>query len=360
MTQTTTTAASTFPRTIGMDLGSRTSSFCTVDPSGKRLQEGDLKTTKLEMEAFFKSQPTSRVVIEASSPSRWIAELAASSQHEVVVANPREFRLICESHRKTDRNDARILADFGQFRPHLLRPIKLRGLQCQIARCTLAVRSHAVRQRTFLISLIRSQVRNLGESLSDCSAATFHKKAPARIPEILRPALEPLFTVLQAVTEAVALYDREIDRLCREDFPETAILTQVVGVGPNTSLSFVATIEDPERFAKSRDVGAYVGLVSKSRSSGSKNPQLRISKRGDKDLRRLLVSAATYIVGPRAGDCDLRRFGERLQARGGQASKAKARIAVARKLAVLLHRLWISGEVYQPLRNHPEMETIAQ
>ena len=156
----------TFPRTIGMDLGSRTSSVCIVDPAGERVREGVLKTTKVEMAAFFEEQPASRLVIEASGPSRWIAELAKSKGHEVVVANPREFRLISESHRKTDRNDARILADFGQFRPGLLHPIKLRGVKCQIARSTLAARAHVVRQRTLLINLVRAQVQNFGESLS--------------------------------------------------------------------------------------------------------------------------------------------------------------------------------------------------
>jgi len=343
----------TFPRTIGMDLGSRSSSFCIVDPAGERVREGALKTTKLEMRAFLNAEPASRVVIEASGTSRWIAELAESCGHEVIVANPREFRLICESHRKTDRNDARILAGFGQFRPQLLHPIKLRGLKCQLARATVAARAHVVRQRTLLINLIRAQVRNLGESLSSCSAATFHKTALDRIPSDLLPALEPLFALLQLAAATIAKYDEEIGRQCNEEFPETALLTQVSGVGPNTALSLVATIEDPSRFPRSRDVGAYVGLVSKSRSSGSKNPELRISKRGDKSLRRLLVTAATYIMGPRAKDSDLRRYGERIAARGGQASRSKARIAVARKLSVLLHRLWITGEEYEPLRNHP-------
>lgn len=132
------------------------------------------------------------------------------------------------------------------------------------------------------------------------------------------------------------------------------MLRQVDGVGSNTSLDLVATVEDPARFPKSRAVGAYVGLVSKSRSSGSREPQLRISKRGDKALRRLLVNAATYITGPRGKDSDLKRYGERLMARGGQAAKGKARIAVARKLSVLLHRLWVTGETYEPLRNNPQ------
>jgi transposase len=347
----TNTNSTTYPRTIGMDLGARKSSFCIVDPSGDRIGEGDVMTSREEMRPFFESEPISRVVIEASGPSRWIAELAQSFGHEVIVANPREFRLICESHRKSDRNDARILADFGQFRPQLLHPIKLRGLKCHIARSALAARAHVVRQRTLLVNLIRAQVRNLGESLSACSVATFHKKAPKLIPAELRPALRPLFDILKCVNNTIAKYDLEIDRLCKQEFPETGVLTQVVGVGPNTALSFAATIEDPNRFANSRDVGAYVGLVSRSYSSGSKDPQLGISKRGDKDLRRLLVIAATYIL-TRGKDSDLKRYGERIRERGDQASRAKARIAVARKLSVLLHRLWISGEVYEPLRNH--------
>ena len=350
------TTKSTFPRTIGMDLGNRSTSYCIVDSSGDHIREAELKTTTESMGEFLSSEPPSRVVIEASGPSRWVAELAAKHGHKVIVANPREFKLICASHRKTDRNDARILADFGQFRPQLLRPIKLRGLKCQLARGILISRSHAVGQRTVLINLIRAQVRNLGESLSDCSARVFHKTALARIPVALRPTVEPLFSVLNSITEAIATYDEEIKRMCEEDFKETATLLQVNGVGPNTALAFVATIEDPSRFPKSRDVGAYVGLVSKSRSSGSKDPQLRISKRGDKTLRRLLVTAATYICGPRSSDSDLKRFGKRLQDRGGQTARAKARIAVARKLSVLLHRLLITGEVYEPLRNSGQAE----
>ena len=341
----------TFPRTIGMDLGSRKTAVCILSPEGGQLHESTISTTKPEMLTFFQAQPKSRVVMEASGPSRWIAELASSCGHEVIVANPREFRLICESHHKTDRNDARILAEFGQFRPHMLHPIKLRGLKCQIARSTMAARSHAVGERTKLISFIRAQVRNLGESLSECSAANFHKTAPAQIPDVLRPALSPLLKQLQCITEVVASYDEEVDRLCKDEFPETAMLTQVTGVGPNTALSLVTTIEDPARFKKSRDLGPYVGLVSKSRSSGDKNPQLGISKRGDKMSRRLLVNAATYVMGPRGKDCDLKRYGLRLAGRGGQAAKAKARIAVARKLGILLHRLWVTGEVYEPLRN---------
>lgn len=106
-----------------MDLGSKQSAYCIVSPTSERLEEADLRTDKKSMRAFFKAQKTSRVVVEASAPSQWIAELAAAHAHEVVVANPREFKRISYSHRKADQNDARVLADFGQFRPQLLKQL---------------------------------------------------------------------------------------------------------------------------------------------------------------------------------------------------------------------------------------------
>lgn len=342
----------TFPRTIGMDLGSYPSSYCILDPFSQVLLEGEIRTTRTEVTAFLAAQPASRVVIEASSPSRWIAEASISLGHEVVVGNPREFRLIAECHDKSDRKDSRILAEFGQFRPHLLKPIQLRGVSCQIARATLSARAQLVSTRTALINMVRSYVRCLGESLPSGTAPyAFHRRMRNEVPQALRTAVDPLFDVLETIEASVKALDQEIERLGKEEFPETKLMRQVSGVGPNTSLAFAATIEDPTRFPDSRDVGPYAGLVPKSRKSGKRAPELRISKRGDADLRRLLVNAATYIIGPLGPDSDLKRFAKRLSDRGGQVARGKARIAVARKLAVLLHRLWISGRAYEPLRN---------
>jgi len=338
------------PRTIGMDLGARKSSYCTLDSTGKLIKQGTLVSSMPELAEFFGSQPKSRLVIEASGPCRWVSELAESLGHEVVVANPREFRLICDSHRKCDRNDARILADFGQIRPRLLHPVKLRGLQSQLVRTALMARAHLVHQRTLAINFIRAQVRNLGQEVPSCSAAAFHKVVQGALPEVLRPILEPMLEVLTLTSEQIKVYDVQLERMANEVFPETARLRQIDGVGVQTALAFVATIEDPSRFADSRDIGPYTGLVSMMKSSGSRDPQLRISKRGDKLLRRLLVNAASYILRANSMDCDLKRFGVRLQGRGGQAANAKARIAVARKLAVLLHRLWVTGQDYDPNR----------
>jgi transposase len=157
---------------------------------------------------------------------------------------------------------------------------------------------------------------------------------------------------LARLTQQIRAYDRQIEQLCRGAYPETALLRQVGGVGPVTALAYVLVLEDPRRFRRSRSVGAYVGLRPKRRQSGEREPQLRITKAGHPFLRRLVVQAAHYILGP---DCALRRHGERMAARGGKIAKKRAVIAVARKLAVLLHHLWMTGEVYEPLREPVEV-----
>ena len=166
----------------------------------------------------------------------------------------------------------------------------------------------------------------------------------------LFPGLETLLDTIDQLTATIRQMDREVERLCRELYPETGLLRQVCGVGPITALYYVLTIEDPSRFAKSRSVGAYLGLRPKQRDSGEQQPQLRITKAGDALLRRLLVSAAHYILGPFGPDTDLRRAGLRMAERGGNAAKKRAIVAVARRLSVLLHRLWVTGEEYEPLR----------
>ena len=155
-----------------------------------------------------------------------------------------------------------------------------------------------------------------------------------------------------SLTETIRDYERRIERVCKESYPrETGLLQQVPGVGALTSLTFVLTLEDPDRFETSRAVGAYLGLVPAQERSGERDPQKRISKEGDEMLRRLLVSSAHYILGPFGPDSDLRRHGEKIAGRGGKNAKKRAVVAVARKLSVLLHRLWITGEAYEPLHN---------
>jgi transposase len=135
-------------------------------------------------------------------------------------------------------------------------------------------------------------------SLPNCSAESFHKKVADRLPDELAAALKDMVATIASLTERIRDYERRIERVCKERYPqETGLLRQVPGVGPLTSLTFVLTLEDPERFEKSRAVGAYLGLVPGKDQSGESDPGKRISREGDKMLRRLLVSSAHYNPG---------------------------------------------------------------
>jgi transposase len=164
--------------------------------------------------------------------------------------------------------------------------------------------------------------------------------------------LDPLLETIASLSTRIRHYERQLEELAQQHYPETKLLRQVQGVGTLTALTFVLTLEDPGRFEESRQVGAYLGLVPGKDQSGERDPQKRISRAGEEMLRRLLVGSAHYILGPFGEDCDLRRHG--LKIAGSTAAKnarKRAVVAVARKLAVLLHHLWISGVVYEPLYN---------
>ena len=334
--------------TLGIDLGDRCSSYCLVAASGETLDEGSVATTMDSLSALFQAKGACRVVLEACGHVHWVARLASEAGHEVIVANPREVRLISQSGRKNDRNDARTLARLGRADVELLRPVKLRGEDCRASRSSLHARDLLVRTRAKLVNFVRGQVKTFGGRVPSCSTSAFRNKAVGHVPEPIRSVVAPMLEILEQLEKRIRDFDREIERLCEEQHPETGVLRQVKGVGPVLALAYVATIESPARFASSRTVGNYVGLAPAQYTSGAKTPELRISKRGDSFLRRLLVNAAAYILGPFGEDSDLRRYGERIAGSGSQRDKARARIAVARKLACLLHHLWRTGCVWDP------------
>jgi transposase len=235
--------------------------------------------------------------------------------------------------------------------PKLLYPLKHRDEESQAHMALIRSREALVGTRTQLVNHVRGTVKSFGARLPKCPARSFHKRAPEHIPEALRPALGPILEQIGSLTERIRQYDRELETLCQEHYPQTQLLRQVEGIGPLRALTFVLTLEDPYRFERSRSVGAYLGLVPATDRSGERDPQKRISKEGDEMLRRLLVGSAHYILGPFGSDSDLRRHGEKIASRGGKNAKKRAAVAVARKLSVLLHRLWISGEAYDPLYN---------
>jgi transposase len=283
--------------------------------------------------------------------SPWLSRLLSELGHEVIVAHARNVRLIGESRRKDDRLDARTLARLARIDPELLSPVKHRSAQAQVDLTVIRARAGLVRARTSLINTARGLTKSYGQRLRGCSPRNMNREKARELAPELRAALEPLLEEIESLSERIREYNQQIAPLAQNSYPEVELLKQVKGVGTLIALTFLLTLEDRHRFRKSRDVGCYLGLQPGRRNSGQSEPQLHISKEGDPYLRTLLVQGAHHILGPFGADSDLRRWGLKLAERGGKNAKKRAIVAVARKLAVLLHRLWASGEVYEPLRN---------
>ena len=339
--------------TAGLDLGDKYSYLYVLEAdSGEFVEEGRLRTIPEDLRRRFDSEQKLKVAIEVGTHSTWVSRLLEGCGHEVLVANSRKIRLIYGDKRKTDKLDARKLARLARADPELLYPIEHRGEESQAHLALIHSRDALVRSRTQLINHVRGTVKSFGARLPKCSAESFHSKVADALPSELAEALEDVVATIGSLTERIRDYERRIERVCEQSYPqETGLLRQVAGVGALTSLTFVLTLEDPDRFEKSRTVGAYLGLVPGKDQSGDRDPGKRISGEGDEMLRRLLVGSAHYILGPFGPDTDLRRHGEKIASRGGKNAKKRAVVAIARKLSVLLHRLWITGEPYEPLRN---------
>ena len=336
---------------IGIDLGDRKSNYCVMDEGKEIRLEDKLATTAEAFTAYFSAMPRSRIALEVGTHSPWVSALLEGLGHEVYVANPRKMESIKKSKRKNDKEDARKLARLVRADPELLYPIRHRGVEAREDLILLRARDVVVRSRTKLINCVRGLVKSIGGRVPKCDGKNFHKHAEGALPESIRETLLPLVKQIAVLTALINKYDRKVEKMAAAKYPETTLLQQVKGVGALTSLAFVLTLEKPERFSKSREVGPYLGLVPKQDDSGESSKQLRITKTGDEMVRCLLVTSSQFIMGPFGEDSDLRRFGLKLAARGGKNAKKRAVTAVARKLGVLLHRLWVTAEEYEPLRN---------
>jgi transposase len=331
--------------TIGCDLGDKQSELFVL--RGKEGARASIKTTRKAFTAFFTRAPA-HVVLEVGTHSRWIAKLLEGLGHRVTVANPRKVQLIGQSSQKSDANDAELLARLGRADESLLSPIQHRSQRAQADLAVAKTRDVLIRARTKLVNHARGLVKSFGERLPSGPAEGFHRKARAHVPELLRPALEPLFAALDSLELQIKALDKRIKELAAA-YDDVDVISQPKGVGTLTALVFLLTLEDKTRFKKSRMVGPFVGLNPKRDQSGDSDKQLGITKTGDTYLRQLLVNCANHILGPFGADSDLRRWGLALASRGGVNARKRAKVAVARKLAVLMHRLWVTGEVYQPI-----------
>jgi transposase len=316
------------------------------------MEESRIATTSAALQSYFGLRSPMRVALEACTQSPWVSRLIASMGHEVIVANPRRLRLVAESNNKSDQNDAELLARLGRADPLLLAPINHRREQTQADRAMLKSRDTLVRSRTLLVNSLRGQCKALGTRFPKCNTESVPRYIE-HVPKELMPALAPLVAAVETISEQIATLDEQLAELSRTKYPETEALREIPGVGPVIALAFVLTVEDPGRFARRRDVGAYLGLTARRRQSGASDPQMHITKAGDPLMRKLLIQGAQHVMRARAPDSALKRWGQKLAERGGKGAKKRAVVAVARKLAVLMHRLWVTGEVYRPFPAQP-------
>ncbi len=334
--------------TIGIDLGDRFSHYSLLHQNGEVVEEGRIHTTPEALTKHFAGREAARFAIEADTHSGWVSRLLQGFGHEVLVANPREIPGITHSNKKNDAVDAEKLARYARTDPKLLSPIRHRSEKAQQDLALIRVRERRLAARTMLINATRGLAKSFSHRLLKCSANAFAQQAWEHLPTALQETLVPLLDQIASLTAQIRLFDQKIVKMAKTQYAETAVMREVHGVGSLTALTFVLTLGDAHRFAKSRDVGRYLGLRPRRAQSGDRDPQLRITKAGDCYLRKTLVQCAQFMLGPFGKDSALRRWSLHLAERGGKNAKKRALVAVARKPAVLLHRLWVTQKHYEP------------
>ena len=333
--------------TLGLDLGDRSHYVCVLDATGQILHEGPLLNNRATLALLLTQYPAATVALEAGTHSPWISRYLTGLGATVIVANPRKLHAISRNERKCDRRDAVMLARLARADVALLHPLQHGTAQAQHDLLGLKLRDSLVRTRVNLINTVRFTLKSLGHAVSNPSSEAFHKNILDEVPTDCLAVVQPVLTVLELLTGQIKILERGLVTRSKKDYPITQRLQQIAGVGPLTALCFVLKIGEPERFGRSRDVGPYLGLCPGRDQSGGTDKQLRISKCGDGLLRRLLVSAAHYILGPFGPECALRAYGQHLLGTSIR-EKKRAVVAVARKLAVLLLSLWKHGTDYEP------------
>jgi transposase len=335
--------------TIGIDLGDQWSQFCLLDADGTLREEGRVRSTRSAFQARFGALAPARIALETGTHSLGASELLTELGHEVIVAHVREVRAITGSNSKSDKVDARKLARYARVDPEILHPVRLRDSDQQRDLVLIRARAALVRARSLLINTVRGLVKPFGYRVPSCDADGFANRCREELPGDLWTSLGPMVEQVAQLTQQIQDYEKQIGAVMAEKYPDAAPLRSVFGVGPVTALTFVLTLADPQRFARSRDVGCYLGLRPERSQSGEHDPQLGITKAGNTYLRWLLVESAHRLLRVDAPDSAIKRWGQKLCEPGGKNAQKRAIVAVARKLAVLLHKLWVTQQRWEPL-----------
>lgn len=336
---------------IGMDVSDRKSAAIGLDEAGNVVARETVPTTTPELMRWASGIAPTVIALEAGPHSPWISRVLTRCGHETIVGNPAKIPSISRSRSKTDWRDAEQLARLARFDRKMLHEIQHRTEDTQKDLQVIRSRDAVVRARSKLINHVRATVKAHGHRVERCSTDAFSKRARTTLIQDVLEIVVPVLDAIDSLSATIASYDKRIEKLAATKYPDTAWLQQIAGVGTLTALAFVLVLADATKFRSSRMVGPYLGLVPARDQSGEIDPQKGISKEGDRLMRRLLVQSAHYILGPNRVDCDLRRHGQSIASRGGKNAKKRAAVAVARKLAVLLHHLWITKHTYVPLMN---------
>jgi len=341
---------------IGMDMGDKNHKAIGLSEDGEVVDRAEVPCTPEDVRAYLKRHPGALLAIETGTHCRWVSKLGLELGHEVLVGNARKLRMIWDSSRKNDWRDAEMLAKVARTDRSLLHPVTLRGDGDQRLMRLVKSRDLLVKGRTGIVNQIRGFCKSEGVRLPKCSAESF-VRLEHEVPPAVRAVTKPLFAILKELAKKIGLYDKMLaDTVKRSHGEEAALLDTITGVGPVTTAAFLAAVGDVSTFGSARDAGPYFGLVPRQDQSGQIDKQLRISKEGNEIVRRLLVTAANYIMGPFGKDSDLRRHGMRIAERGGKNARKRAKVAVARKLAVLMLAILKSRSAYRPLT---EVEAVA-
>jgi transposase len=342
------TGDSATKRTVGIDLGEHYAKYAVLELGDEFLEQGKIPMTEAGFRRQFEHWKPALMAIEAGTHARWVARVLKEMGHEVIVANPRELRALTHSAKKNDGEDARKLARYARADVGLLKPVQLRSEAVQKELLKLQTRDVLVRTRAHLTSTVRGLVKGFGARVPKCTTQGFAVRAAQSLPEEIRSSLQPVLDVVALLTEFIKEADAQVDAMVAEH-PVAARLDGIAGVGPVTAMTFVLTIEEASRYRRSRDVGAAMGLTPRSDQSGESDPQLGITKQGNELMRRLLVQCGQRLLGPQGQDCAIRQWGLKLAGEGkNKKLKKRAVVAVARKLAVVMHRLWVTGEQFVP------------
>ena len=335
---------------IGMDVSQKKIEICLLTAYSDEERFVEIPNSRESLTAFFGAIPEPScciAIMETGTHSHWQSRLIESFGIEVIVAHARELRFIWGSDNKTDRRDAEMLARIARSDRKLLHATQPLSREEQEALLVIKARASLVKKRTAMLNELRGWLRSIGEECDELSVDTAHKELYGKLPRSLKPIFREYLKVLTSLAASIKEYDKIVERKCKE-YPQTQILRQIGGVGPIIALTFCLLIRDPYRFKNGRQVAAYFGLVPKRDQSGECDKQLGITKAGSSLMRWSLVQGANYIMG-QGKECDLRRFGERIGSRGGKIAKRKAKVAVARKLCMVMLALWRDSEVpYDP------------